>query len=283
LKLRIRTVARLTGIREATLRAWERRYGFPRPARAPNNYRSYSREEVEAVRRVAALLLEGQSPSEAIGQVRAAPAAHVPFLERLAERFWSSVAVLDTEGADAALAEAQQAMAPVLVSDSFFAPLLRQMAERLDVAREHLASALVCQRLRALALAPGPGFGPQVLLACPTGERHEGGLLALAVHLKSAGCRLTFLGAETPVEAALEAASATDADVVALSFVISRTPAELDAYVRAAVKGARGRVVVGGAFADTQQERVSAAGAYFGETAEDVRAALATGPSAGAR
>jgi DNA-binding transcriptional MerR regulator/methylmalonyl-CoA mutase cobalamin-binding subunit len=283
LNLRIRTVARLTGISEATLRAWERRYGFPSPVRGKNNYRSYSREEVEALCRVAALLEEGFSASEAIGQVRAVPEANLSHVERLAERFWSSLAALDTEGADAVLAEAQKAMAPVLLCDSFLLPLLRQMAERLDVAREHLASALVRQRLRGLAQSLGPAFGPKVVLACPEGEQHEGGLLGLAVHLKAAGCRLTLLGADTPLEAVVVTARTADAEVVALSFVNPRPVQEMEAYVRAVVDSVRAKVVVGGAFADVHRHRVAAAGAHFGETAEEVKAALDVGPLPGAR
>lgn len=283
MNLRIRTIARLTGIREATLRAWERRYGFPSPARGQNNYRSYSRDEVEAIRRVAALLEEGFSASEAIGQVRSASAGAVSALEQLRSRFWSAVAMLDTEGADAVLAEAQRDMAPLALCDDFLVPLLRQMAERLDVAREHLASALVRQRLRALAQAPGPAFGPRVVLACPTGERHEGGLLGLGVHLKALGYRLTLLGADTPVEAVVESARSTGADVVALSFVTPRPPEEVEAFLRAVVTGVRVPVVVGGPFADAHRARVKAAGALFGETAREVSTLVERGLAARAR
>jgi DNA-binding transcriptional MerR regulator/methylmalonyl-CoA mutase cobalamin-binding subunit len=281
--LRISTIARLTGIREATLRAWERRYGFPTPLRGDNNYRSYSREEVEAIRRVAALLEEGLSASEAIGQVRGAEDAPLSILETLRARFWASVAVLDTEGADAALAEAQRGMSPLVLADSFLLPLLREMAERLDVAREHLASALVRQRLRGLAQAPGPALGPRVVLACPSGERHEGGLLALGVHLKAVGFRLTLLGADTPVEAVVGAARSADADVVALSFVTPRPADEMEAFIRAVVQAAAVPVVVGGPFADVHKARVASAGAHFGETAEEVAEWVARGLEARAR
>ncbi|HLL56091.1 MAG TPA: MerR family transcriptional regulator, partial [Myxococcaceae bacterium] len=150
MSLRIRTIARLTGIRESTLRAWERRYGFPRPDRSENNYRSYSREEVEAVRRVATLMAEGMSVSEAIGQVRARPPAQLPPLDRWRERFWSAVLALDADDADQVLSEAQLLLPPERLCDELLMPLLREISDRLDVAREHLASSLVRQRLRLL-------------------------------------------------------------------------------------------------------------------------------------
>ncbi|HSP18804.1 MAG TPA: MerR family transcriptional regulator, partial [Myxococcaceae bacterium] len=270
MSLRIRTIARLTGVREATLRAWERRYGFPRPARGENNYRVYSRDEVEAVRRVAQLLQEGFSASEAIEQVRRVPLGELPIGEQLRGRFWSAVAVLDTEAADKVLDDASVVMTPTALCDGFLMPLLREMSDRLDVAREHLASALVRQRLRALVLAPGPSTGPRAVLACPAGETHEGGLLGLGVHLKAMGWRLAVLGADTPAEAIASAVKALEADVVALSVVMPRPAAEVEATVAEVVGAVSCPVAVGGPAAKDNVRRVLAAGAHFVETAQDV-------------
>ncbi|WAS87780.1 MULTISPECIES: MerR family transcriptional regulator [unclassified Corallococcus] len=158
MSLRIRTIARLTGIREATLRAWERRHGFPRPERSENNYRVYSRDEVEAVRRVAKWMEEGLSVSEAIAQVRDEPRTDVPPEARHLERFWAAVMVLDSEGADAALSAAQVGLDAATYCDTVLLPLLREMASRLDVAREHMASAL-------------RGAGGAAWMRCPLGGR----------------------------------------------------------------------------------------------------------------
>jgi DNA-binding transcriptional MerR regulator len=283
MNLRIRTIARLTGIREATLRAWERRYGFPTPARGQNNYRGYSQDEVEALRRVAALLGEGLSASEAIGQVRNIPAGTGSAVEQLRNRFWTAAAAMDTDAADAALAEAQRDMPPLALCDEFFLPLLRQMADKLDVAREHLASTLIRQRLRALVLAPGPTVGRRAVLACPSGERHEGGLLGLGLHLKAAGFRLTLLGADTPAEAVVEGARHNAGEVVALSFVTPRPVEDMDAFIRSVTRGVRVPVMVGGAFAREHVALVAEAGGRFGETAEDVARVLGKTPMARAR
>ena len=43
----IKSVCRLTGINENTLRAWERRYGIVIPKRLENGHRSYSEEDLE--------------------------------------------------------------------------------------------------------------------------------------------------------------------------------------------------------------------------------------------
>ncbi|HEY6876521.1 MAG TPA: MerR family transcriptional regulator [Polyangiales bacterium] len=69
---RIHWVSEQTGVSEATLRAWERRYQVPTPARTPSGYRVYSAEDVEAVKRMRELCESGMSASEA-AQVIAQP------------------------------------------------------------------------------------------------------------------------------------------------------------------------------------------------------------------
>lgn len=271
MSLRIRTIARLTGIREATLRAWERRYGFPRPERSENNYRVYSRDEVEAVRRVAKLMEGGLSVSEAIAQVRTAPVAPFQPDARRMERFWAAVMVLDGDGADAVLEEAREEMGTLAYCDTFLLPLLREMASRLDVAREHLGSALVRQQLRLLlAGMESASDGPRGVLACPAGDHHEGGLLALGVHLKARGWRVTLLGADTPAEALHGACVQVRPDVVALSFVRRREPADFLAVLSASLQAcASVPMVVGGPGAREHLKTLFSLGAQYAETAEE--------------
>ncbi|HEX8825158.1 MAG TPA: MerR family transcriptional regulator [Archangium sp.] len=270
--LRIRTIARLTGIREATLRAWERRYGFPRPVRNESNYRVYSREEVEHIRRVARLISEGLAVSEAIAQVRTLPVAELPVRERLVERFWSAVMVLDGDEADRVLGEAQATMDVEAYCDTLLMPLLREMGARLDIAREHLASALIRQRLRALVLAEDARReGPRALLACPERDLHEGGLLALGLHLKRKGWRVMLLGADTPVEALQAACQQVHPELVALSCVRRREAAELEQLLRGVVGAcAPSLVVVGGPGAREHLKAIFSAGAQYAESADEL-------------
>lgn len=270
--LRIRTIARLTGIREATLRAWERRYGFPRPNRSENNYRVYTRDEVEAIRRVARLMGDGLSVSEAIVQVRATPVGTLPLAERMPERFWSAVMVLDGEEAGRVLDEARASMDAEHYCDGFLMPLLRDMAMRLDIAREHLASALIRQRLRVLLDAEDASvLGPRALLACPPGDAHEGGLLALGFHLKRRGWRVTLLGADTPAEALRSACAQVRPEVVALSFVRRRDAREFATLLQEALPAcAPATLVVGGPGAREHLKALFTLGAQYAESAEEL-------------
>ena len=55
------------------------------------------------------------------------------------------------------------------------------------------------------------------VLACAPGERHELGLLALAVLLQADGWLAVYLGTDTPLDAAVSTAIRTDADLLCLS------------------------------------------------------------------
>jgi DICT domain-containing protein len=59
-----------TGVAEATLRMWERRYGFPAPARLASGHRRYSKRDIELIRTVGARRLAGWSLPVAIEQAR---------------------------------------------------------------------------------------------------------------------------------------------------------------------------------------------------------------------
>src|SRR6476620_7165309 len=62
--------SRLTGVPEATLRVWERRYNFPNSSRTSGGHRLYSQEEVLRLAWVKARLAEGMQVSKAIQALR---------------------------------------------------------------------------------------------------------------------------------------------------------------------------------------------------------------------
>jgi DNA-binding transcriptional MerR regulator len=69
--LSIGDVVAATGVGEATLRAWERRFGFPAPRREPSGHRRYSADEVERIRSVVRERGRGLSLAVAIERVTA--------------------------------------------------------------------------------------------------------------------------------------------------------------------------------------------------------------------
>src|ERR1700751_5627977 len=75
--LKTTEAAALLSIGPNTLRAWERRFGFPQPRRSPGGHRAYPHGEVEALR---AALEEGLSIASAVARARAALAANTDSL-----------------------------------------------------------------------------------------------------------------------------------------------------------------------------------------------------------
>jgi MerR family transcriptional regulator, light-induced transcriptional regulator len=111
---------------------------------------------------------------------------------------------------------------PAAVDLQVLAPTLRELGDRwergeLTVAEEHLVSEAVRSRLGHLLADSGGGVRGSAVLACAPGEQHELGLMMLAIALRRDGWKIVYLGADTPVDAALDLAHAQSARVVAIS------------------------------------------------------------------
>lgn len=67
--IRTNAAAAILGVSPNTLRAWERRFGFPEPRRTPDGYRQFDLAEIEALR---AAFEETQKISSAVSAARSA-------------------------------------------------------------------------------------------------------------------------------------------------------------------------------------------------------------------
>src|SRR3954466_14566888 len=74
-QLRIGEFARRVGVTPDLLRAWESRYGLPRPVRSPGGFRLYTADDAARVERMRRGLDQGLSAAEA---ARAAPEVERP-------------------------------------------------------------------------------------------------------------------------------------------------------------------------------------------------------------
>ncbi len=84
--LTIGDVVQATGLTEATLRAWERRYNFPQPQREPSGHRRYGAAEVERILRVIAERERGIELPVAIERARLSSAGVPSLYAQLRER-----------------------------------------------------------------------------------------------------------------------------------------------------------------------------------------------------
>jgi DNA-binding transcriptional MerR regulator/methylmalonyl-CoA mutase cobalamin-binding subunit len=224
----IRRAAALTGVPEATLRAWERRYAVVVPRRTEAGYRIYTESDIETILEMQALLGAGWAPREAARQVRGGSSSQQRRPSGLAtrgagERLLSAAARLDAMGVEAVLDDAFARGSFESVVDGWLMPALGEVGTawhegRLGVAGEHLVSAAVQRRLAGAFQAASRREGaPHVLTGLASGCRHELGLLAFATALRRAGMDVTYLGVDLPTEHWLQALEARPVAAVVLT------------------------------------------------------------------
>jgi len=279
--LRIGELARRTGVSPELLRAWERRYGVLRPSRTESGYRLYSEADAERVVRMQELLRSGLAAAEAARQAVEHVATDEP--RGVADTARLADALLDFHDADAnqAFDELLADFTSDAVLEQAVLPVLRELGERwargeISVAQEHFASNLIRGRLLGLARGWDRGFGPRALLACLPEEQHDLGLLAFGLALRGHGWRITYVGADTPVETLARAAGAI-APAAVVAAVLDR--ARLEPHVAALAEVARlAPLWIGGAGADA--ELAQRAGARWLESGPVAAAAQVAGAAA---
>jgi DNA-binding transcriptional MerR regulator/methylmalonyl-CoA mutase cobalamin-binding subunit len=232
----VRTVARLTGLSPDLIRAWEKRYGVVAPIRGPRGARLYTTDDVAHLRLLARVVGTGR----AIGDIAQLDRPALEALTGTAQAAEPSsgdqlmvARMLDIVGSgDAAALDRQLSEALVALGGRRFvrqlaAPLLTEVGDRwstgrLSIADEHLLSGTMRGLLVSLIRFREKASGaPTVLLATPSGERHELGLLLVALLTVDAGLGLHYLGPDLPAAEIATAARRADVAVVGLSLVNS--------------------------------------------------------------
>jgi methanogenic corrinoid protein MtbC1 len=246
--LNIAALSRRTGVAPDTLRKWEQRYQILRPTRTAGGQRRYSERDVDRVEWLCERLREGYRIGEA---AQLLGTTEVATTGSPAEHLRTILAALDAGDIAAVGQLLDQAFALHGVDDTLeeiLRPLLQTIGRRwergeLTVADEHAASEAVRSRLGHLLGDSGGGLRGTAVLACAPGERHELGLMMLALALRRDGWKVIYLGADTPVADAIALAQRESATVLGLSM----TTAERAAALRRAALDVDGlTVVIGG-------------------------------------
>jgi methanogenic corrinoid protein MtbC1 len=202
--------------------------------RSPGGFRLYSEDDERRVRRMQVHLSRGLSAAEAaratLGEDQASAASQDQAVERGDAQF-------DVPGALARAMEEMDEHAAQAVLDRLLAdftvetvlrdvvlPYLHAVGERWErgeaiVAQEHFASNLLRGRLANLARGWGNGHGSTALLACPPGEEHDLPLLAFGIVLNRNGWRISYLGANTPLDDLTRTAAELQPDLIVLAAV----------------------------------------------------------------
>lgn len=292
--------SRLSGVPEATLRVWERRYAVVTPARNRSGYRMYDRTAIATVLAMRRLVDAGWAPAEAARAAReevstAGSAGRLLLEEAKATRAHSaetcrrallrSAAALDLGGIERTLDLGFALGTFEEVVDSWLMPTLVSLGDhwaagRVDVAGEHAVSNAAHRRLASAFEAAGRRFrGPRIVVGLPTGSRHELGALAFATAARRLGHDVLYLGADVPAGGWVAAAQAHEAVAVVIGVVMAadRRPASLTVQALLSSGPSVPLVFVGGRHGRHLHERARDLSVPIAQAADDVDAVLYAG------
>jgi methanogenic corrinoid protein MtbC1 len=239
----IRVAANRSGLTPELLRAWELRYGAIEPGRSDSGQRRYSDQDVERLR----LLRRVTEAGRRIGDVAIFPMTELADLAKedrrsaqpavteagpvaIPARAFLIEAMRAIESMDQArlrrvFTRAAVALTPPALLEDVVTPLLRRVGEQweqgtVDPSDEHMATVVVQGVLsRVLDAVSQDGSSWRLVVATPTGQRHEIGAMIAAITAAVEGWNVIYLGADLPAPSIAEAARRKGARIVALSLV----------------------------------------------------------------
>lgn len=216
----VKQVAALTGVPEATLRVWERRYGIVSPQRSTGGYRLYDESQLQTLRRMASLVAGGVPASRAARLALEASSEATPLPEvgwPTTDEFLDTVASLDSVRLARLIGSAVAAAPFDEVAQQWIQPRLVDLgaaweAGRISVAQEHFASASLMRAMAAVFEDLQPtGDAGLVLVGLPSGDHHQLVLMAFAICLRGRGIDVAFLGSDVPLADWVQAAEHSQA------------------------------------------------------------------------
>jgi len=256
----LKSVVQETGVKPDTLRAWERRYGLPQPARTEGGHRRFSRRDIDIIKWLLARQQEGLRIKSAVelwrslesdGQeplqpqpTRAAsftPETAEQTIADLCQRWVFACLTFDEREAEQILNQAFALHPPEVVCLDLLRAGIAQIGQGwyagdVAVQQEHFASALAVRRIEALLWAAPPPTRPgRILVACPPEEEHAFGLLLLTYLLRRRGWAALYLGANVPIEQLEEVVSTARPSLAvstALQLPTAATLLEMASFLR---------------------------------------------------
>jgi methanogenic corrinoid protein MtbC1 len=281
------------------LRAWERRYGVVAPGRSEGGQRLYSDLDLQRLKLLRRLNERGHS----IGRLAGASLADLqrtareedlpglrepkePTSESGAEVVRSAALAagrkLDASQLQAVLERAAVTLGVADFLDLVAGPLLQKIGQSwsdgtMSIAQEHLASAVFRRVLGwILQVYEVTDGAPRLVVATPPRHVHELGAMLAAGAAAAEGWAVTYLGADLPIADLLASARQVGADAVALSVVYPKVDAGLIIDLEQLRSGLepRAAILLGGAAAVEDRERLSALGAQVVDSLGELRLAL---------
>lgn len=244
-------VTRRTGIGEHTLRAWERRFGFPVPHRLESGHRRYPASQVQQLLLIAKALDLGYRAGDVVPMSQtelrdllreaggfepamvANPGGEVP------GEILAACRRFDREALEGILRRDASALGTTRFLRDRVAPLLEMVGEawargEIEIGQEHFFSEVLEDQLRAIRvpLQASAGGQPVVVASLPN-ELHSLGLQIAALSIAASGRSVHILGPHLPGPEIVRAAEALGAIAVGLSVSLNADEVEVMEQVAA--------------------------------------------------
>ncbi|MFA5170476.1 MAG: MerR family transcriptional regulator [Sulfuriferula sp.] len=227
-QLTIAAIKRDAGLTMDTLRIWERRYGFPAPARDENGDRVYSNADLFKIRLVKRLINHGFRPGKIMHLDVATLQTMLP--EEQSDTIDSGTEIikllkahdiqnlrkylrdlLSSQGLERFVVEHVASMNHQ-VGDAWMYGLIAIFEEHIYAEQ---IQTLLHTSISQLSTSPS---SPKILLTTLPGEQHTLGIMMVETLLSIYGATCLDLGAETPVSEIQLAVNAHQIDILCLSF-----------------------------------------------------------------
>lgn len=245
-----KAVARETSVPPDTFRAWERRYGIPRPQRTAGGHRLYSERDIAIIRWLRDRTAEGMNISHAVMLLtsvleEAEPASShdgARSLENIAEELIAALTSFNSVQAERLTSEAFALYQFETVLLDLIQPVMVEIGERwhrgeINVANEHFATEFIRRKLASLInVFENSSYRETIVVGCAPGELHDLGALYVALFLVRRGWAVVYLGQQMPLLDLLETVRSVRADLVCLSASTLDTAMQLLEVARAIQK-----------------------------------------------
>jgi len=248
-------VLKETGLKADTIRAWERRYQLPLPARSEGGHRLYSDYDLAVLNWLLDRQAEGMRISQAadywkemIGsgedplqdQKLSRPVDNqmiidedMNTLEQMQQNWINHCLNFDEPYADQILSMAFAQFPLETVLSAVILPSLNQIGQlwysgEATVQQEHFLTEVARKKIQALiTAAPKSVHTQRILIACPPGEYHSFASLILKLLLSQRGWEILYLGANVPIDHLNDLLSDIKIDLAVLTAFRIKTAASL--------------------------------------------------------
>jgi len=235
----ISDVSRIAGIPKDLLRMWERRYGYPKPARDDNGDRVYSNEELDKLIAIRHLQEQGKRPGKLMG-LELSQLRSMMMTPKTGLDSDQLIALLESDDPLALRSWLQNQLVTLGLRafiHNVMAPASRALGDawadgRVQVHQEHLYTELVKSLVRQALVEHYRDDGtPKVMLTTMQGEMHSLGLLMVEALLRAGGAEVIPFGTDMPISDIIKAAVSHGVDAIGLSFSCNFRSDEADAML----------------------------------------------------